>query len=200
MENDLKRVLAYRRSRISASSSSASGSRSPSRRNGLDAAAALALTAALFHALNHAVQEPAVLRRRRGADRDRRARHGAGSAASSTACPRPGCSCWSAAWRSPALPPLNGFVSEWLMLQAILLQPAASAMGAEAAGAGRRRDARARRGAGRGLLRPRVRRRLPRPPAKRRGGGGARGRPLLARGDGRARRALPARRRLSRPS
>ena len=38
-----------------------------------------------------------------------------------------------------ALPPFNGFVSEWLTFQAILLGPAIAAWGAEAAGAGGRR-------------------------------------------------------------
>ena len=42
-----------------------------------------------------------------------------------------------------ALPPLNGFVSEWLTFQAILLEPAAAVVGPEVPGAGGRRAARA---------------------------------------------------------
>ncbi len=45
------------------------------------------------------------------------------SAASSTACRRRRSSSWSAASAISALPPLNGFVSEWLTFQAILLSP-----------------------------------------------------------------------------
>ena len=70
------------RSRISASSLSALGLALAFKANGMPAAAALALTAALFHVLqSFPVQEPAVLRRRRGAHCDRRARHGKVSAA-----------------------------------------------------------------------------------------------------------------------
>ena len=68
------------------------------------------------------LQEPAVLRRRRRADRDGRARHGASR--------RPHPSHAAHRLRVPgrcmaisALPPLNGFVSEWLTFQAILLSP-----------------------------------------------------------------------------
>ena len=64
-----------------------------------------------------------------------------------------------------ALPPLNGFVSEWLIFQAILISPAPAAMGAQAHGAGGRRHAGAGGGAVGGLLRPRLRRPLPRPAA-----------------------------------
>ena len=69
-----------------------------------------------------AVQEPAVLRRRRRAGRDRRARHGASRRpdpphAADRFAFLVGCVAIS------ALPPLNGFVSEWLTFQAILLSP-----------------------------------------------------------------------------
>ena len=55
-----------------------------------------------------------------------------------------------------ALPPLNGFVSEWLTFQAILLSPDAAAMGPEVPGAGGRRAC------------SRSRRRSPRPASSRR--------------------------------
>ena len=87
MENDLKRLLAYSTIENIGIIFVGLGLALAFQANGMTAAAALALTAALFHVLNHSlVQEPAVLRRRRRADRDRRARHGASSAASSTAC------------------------------------------------------------------------------------------------------------------
>ncbi len=145
---------------------------------------------ALFHVFNHcAVQEPAVLRRRR------------------RAAPPPASATWSArrpdpphAGRPPslflvgcvaisALPPLNGFVSEWLTFQAILLSPAAAAMGPEARWC--RRSARCwrcrRRSPPPASSRPSASPssaapRSPRPRAR------ARGRPLLARGDVRPRR------------
>ena len=128
------------RSRTSASSSSASASRSPSRPTRMTGAAALALTAALFHVLNHSLFK-SLLFFGAGAvlDRHRRARHGAPRRADpSHAADRVRCS-WSAASAISALPPLNGFVSEWLTFQAILLSPDAAAMGAEVPGAGGRR-------------------------------------------------------------
>ena len=64
-----------------------------------------------------------------------------------------------------ALPPLNGFVSEWLTFQAILVEPAAAAMGPALHDPGGRRAARAVGGARRRLLRQGLRRRLPRPAA-----------------------------------
>ena len=69
------------------------------------------------------VQEPAVLRRRRRAHRDRRARHGApGRPHPSHAAHRVRLS-GRARSAISALPPFNGFVSEWLTFQAILLSP-----------------------------------------------------------------------------
>ncbi len=76
-----------------------------------------------------------------------------------------------------ALPPLNGFVSEWLTFQAILLSPQFARLGAEAARSGRGRAARAVGGAGCGLLRQGVRHHLPRSTPLARGGRRARDRP-----------------------
>ena len=69
-----------------------------------------------------AVQEPLVLRLRRRARRNARARHGASGRAHPSHAAHGlrfliGCVAIS------ALPPLNGFVSEWLTFQAILLSP-----------------------------------------------------------------------------
>ena len=78
MQRDLKRVLAYRRSRISGSSSRPRPRAGVQGRRHGAAAAALALTAGTVSCLqSFAVQEPAVLRRRQRAQRDRHARHGA---------------------------------------------------------------------------------------------------------------------------
>ena len=64
-----------------------------------------------------------------------------------------------------ALPPLNGFVSEWLMFQAILLSPHLPQWGLKTAVPAVGRPAGAGRGAGGRLFRPGLRRRLPRPAA-----------------------------------
>ena len=90
-----------------------------------------------------------------------------------------------------ALPPLNGFVSEWLTFQAILLSPRLDAWALKllvpAVGALLALSA----ALGRGLLRQGVRRHLPRPAAHAGGRGGARDRPLLTSGHVRPRRPLP---------
>ena len=68
-----------------------------------------------------------------------------------------------------ALPPLNGFVSEWLLFQAVIAAPALPAGGAAVCLAGDRRHAGAGRGPGGGLLRARLRHGVSRPAAQRRG-------------------------------
>ncbi|MGE3284181.1 MAG: hydrogenase 4 subunit B [Alphaproteobacteria bacterium] len=124
MQHDLKRLLAYHTVENIGIIFTGLGMALAFRANGMQAAAALALTAALFHVLNHMLFKSllffgsgAVL----GAtgERDMEQLGGlihtmpltafaflAGSAAIS------------------ALPPLNGFASEWLIFQAILLSPA----------------------------------------------------------------------------
>ena len=78
MQHDLKRLLAYHTVENIGIIFIGLGLALAFKAFDMPAAAALALTAGLLHVFNHsAVQEPAVLRRRRGADRDRRARHGA---------------------------------------------------------------------------------------------------------------------------
>lgn len=123
MENDLKRVLAYSTIENIGLVFVGLGLALAFRANGLPAAAALALTAALFHALNHALFKSALF-------------FGAGAVLTATGERRMerlgglihrmpvtsvvvlvGCAAIS------ALPPLNGFASEWLAFQAILLSP-----------------------------------------------------------------------------
>lgn len=97
--------------------------------NGLDTAAALALTAALFHALNHALFKGLLFL-------------GAGAVVSATGArdlerlgglihlmPTTAAVMLVGAAAISALPPLNGFASEWLTFQAILLSPALSPWG-----------------------------------------------------------------------
>ncbi|WP_393988783.1 hydrogenase 4 subunit B [Xanthobacter sediminis] len=92
--------------------------------NGLEAAGALALTAGLFHALNHALFKSLLF-------------FGAGAVLGATGArdleqlgglihrmPVTGAVMLVGAAAISALPPLNGFASEWLTFQAILLSPA----------------------------------------------------------------------------
>lgn len=99
------------------------------RANGMEAAAALAFTAALFHALNHAVMKSLLF-------------FGAGAVLTATGSRQMGM-LGGLIHRMPvtslvvlvgcvaiaALPPLNGFASEWLIFQAILLSPELPAWG-----------------------------------------------------------------------
>lgn len=93
------------------------------RANGFQAGAALALTAALFHALNHTVFKSLLF-------------FGAGSVLSETGTrdmealgglihrmPRTALAFLIGSAAIAGLPPLNGFASEWLTFQAILLRP-----------------------------------------------------------------------------
>jgi len=123
MEHDLKRLLAYHTVEnigiifIGLGLALAFGA------NDLHVAAALALTAALFHVFNHAVFKillfcgsGAVLAAT--GERDMEKLGGLIHRMPQTAfCFLVGCAAIS------ALPPLNGFVSEWLTFQAILLHP-----------------------------------------------------------------------------
>jgi NADH:ubiquinone oxidoreductase subunit 5 (subunit L)/multisubunit Na+/H+ antiporter MnhA subunit len=93
------------------------------RGNGMKAAAALAMTAALFHVLNHSLFKSLLF-------------FGAGSILHATGerameklggllnrMPATGLLFLVGSVAISALPPLNGFASEWLMLQTILLSP-----------------------------------------------------------------------------
>ena len=91
--------------------------------NGFSAAAALAATAALFHALNHSLFK-SLLFLGAGAvvtatgTRDVEALGGLIKRMPTTAVVMLG-----GAFAASALPPLNGFVSEWMIFQAVLLSP-----------------------------------------------------------------------------
>jgi formate hydrogenlyase subunit 3/multisubunit Na+/H+ antiporter MnhD subunit len=124
MEHDLKRLLAYHTVENIGIIFIGLGLAMAFRSNGLPAGAALALTAALFHVFNHSVFKSLLF-------------FGSGAVATATGerdmehlgglihrMPQTafvflvGCAAIS------ALPPLNGFVSEWLTFQAIVLHPA----------------------------------------------------------------------------
>ncbi len=123
MEHDLKRLLAYHTVENIGIIFIGLGLAMAFRANGLEVAAALALTAALFHVFNHSLFKSLLF-------------FGSGAVLNATGerdmeklgglihrMPRTaflflvGCAAIS------ALPPLNGFVSEWLTFQAILLHP-----------------------------------------------------------------------------
>lgn len=91
--------------------------------NGMGAAAALAMTAALLHALNHSLFKTLLF-------------FGAGAVLNATGrrdceamgglihrMPQTAVFVLGGALAISALPPLNGFVSEWMLFQAILLSP-----------------------------------------------------------------------------
>jgi NADH:ubiquinone oxidoreductase subunit 5 (subunit L)/multisubunit Na+/H+ antiporter MnhA subunit len=123
MERDLKRMLAYSTVENVGIIFIGLGLALAFQANGMTAAAALAVTAAFLHAFNHSIYKSLLF-------------FGAGAVLTATGerdmeklggliHPMPqtafvvlvGCGAIS------ALPPLNGFVSEWLLFQAILISP-----------------------------------------------------------------------------
>src|SRR5450759_4496267 len=123
MEKDLKRLLAYSTIENVGIIFVSLGLALAFKANAMPAAAALAMTAALFHVLNHSIFKSllffgsgAVLTATGERDMEHLGGliHGMPLTAFTFLV---GCMAIS------ALPPLNGFVSEWLIFQAILLSP-----------------------------------------------------------------------------
>ncbi|MBV8835895.1 MAG: hydrogenase 4 subunit B [Alphaproteobacteria bacterium] len=123
MESDLKRVLAYSTIENIGIIFAALGLALAFKAFGLGVAAALALTAALLHVFNHALMKSLLF-------------CGAGAVLASTherdmeklgglihRMPKTAFIMLIGATAISALPPLNGFVSEWLTFQSILLSP-----------------------------------------------------------------------------
>jgi hydrogenase-4 component B len=123
MEHDLKRLLAYHTVENIGIIFIGLGLALAFRAHGMPSAAALALTAALFHVLNHSVFKSLLF-------------FGAGAVLSSTGerdmehlgglihrMPATAFAFLVGCVAISALPPFNGFVSEWLTFQAILLSP-----------------------------------------------------------------------------
>ncbi len=124
MDADLKRVLAYSTIENIGLIFVGLGLAYAFRASGLDAAAALAMTAALLHVFNHALFKSLLF-------------FGSGAVLTATGerrlnrlggllnrMPATGLFMLVGAAAISALPPLNGFVSEWMILQAVLLSPA----------------------------------------------------------------------------
>ena len=129
METDLKRVLAYSTIENVGIIFAALGLSLAFKADGLPGAAALALTAALFHAFNHMVFKSVLF-------------FGAGAVITATGeqdmeklgglvhrMPRSSAAFLVASLSISALPPFNGFVSEWLTFQSILVSPHLERMG-----------------------------------------------------------------------
>jgi hydrogenase-4 component B len=124
VQTDLKRVLAYSTIENIGVVFVALGLSLGFLANGFRVASALAMTAALFHVLNHSLFKSLLF-------------FGAGAVLTSTGerdmgklggllnrMPATGLFMLVGCAAISALPPLNGFVSEWLVFQAILLSPA----------------------------------------------------------------------------
>jgi formate hydrogenlyase subunit 3/multisubunit Na+/H+ antiporter MnhD subunit len=123
MQHDLKRLLAYHTVENIGIIYIGLGLALAFRANGLITPAALALTAALFHVLNHSLFKSLLF-------------FGSGAVLSATGLrdmeqlgglihrmPKTAFAFLVGCVAISALPPLNGFVSEWLTFQAILLSP-----------------------------------------------------------------------------
>jgi hydrogenase-4 component B len=123
MQNDIKRVLAYSTIENIGLVFVGLGLALAFEANGMRTAAALAMTAALFHAFNHMLFKSLLF-------------FGAGAVLTTTGerrmeqlggllnrMPVTGLTFLIGAAAISALPPLNGFASEWLILQSILLSP-----------------------------------------------------------------------------
>ncbi|MFL5288191.1 MAG: hydrogenase 4 subunit B [Rhodopila sp.] len=123
MERDLKRLLAYSTVENIGIVFIGLGLALAFRANGFNAGAALALTASLFHALNHTLFKSLLF-------------FGAGAVLNATGqrdmetmgglihrMPRTAVAFLVGCAAISALPPLNGFASEWLTFQAVLLHP-----------------------------------------------------------------------------
>lgn len=123
LQRDLKRLLAYSTVENVGIIFIGLGLALAFKANGLAWAAALAFTAALFHALNHSLFKILLF-------------FGAGATLTSTGerdieklgglikrMPQTAFVVLGGSVAISALPPLNGFVSEWLMFQAILVSP-----------------------------------------------------------------------------
>lgn len=123
MERDLKRLLAYSTVENIGIIFVALGLALAFKANGVTLGVTLALTAALFHALNHTVFKSLLF-------------FGAGAVLHATGernmerlgglihrMPRSAAAMLVGCLAIAALPPLNGFASEWLLFQAILLRP-----------------------------------------------------------------------------
>ena len=183
MQHDLKRLLAYHTVENIGIIFIGLGLALAFQANGLPLAAALALTAALFHVFNHSLFKSLLF-------------FGAGAVLTATGerdmehlgglihrMPQTAFVFLVGCVAISALPPLNGFVSEWLTFQAILLSPALPLWGLKIMVPAVGGAARAVGGARGRLLRQGLWRDVSRPAADAGGRDRQRDRPFFARGD-----------------
>ena len=198
MQHDLKRLLAYHTVENIGIIYIGLGLALAFSAFDMPAAAALALTAALLHTFNHSLFKSLLFL-------------GAGAVLTATGerdmehlgglihrMPQTAFAFLVGCVAISALPPFNGFVSEWLTFQAILAQSPVAVLGIEDIGAGGRRPARAFRRAGRRMLHQSLRRQLSRTAADDCGRARSRDRSALGCGNVCARCAVPARRHFAR--
>ena len=140
MQHDLKRLLAYHTVENIGIIFIGLGLALAFESGGLHTAAALAFVAALFHVFNHSLFKSLLF-------------YGAGAVLTATGerdmgrlgglthrMPITAFTFLVGSMAISALPPLNGFVSEWLTFQAILVSPQLGAMGSEVSDSDRWRD------------------------------------------------------------
>ena len=198
MQHDLKRLLAYHTVENIGIIYIGLGLALGFKVFGMPAAAALALTAGLLHTFNHSLFKSLLF-------------FGAGAVLSATGerdmdrlgglihnMPRTAFVFLVGCVAISALPPFNGFVSEWLTFQAILLSPVAPSWVLKISGARGRGGAGAVGRARRCLLLQGVRHNLPWTASNGRGERRSGGRPVRTRRDGDPVGALSSRRRVSR--
>lgn len=123
MEVDIKRVLAYSTVENLGLVFIGVGLALAFKANGMGAAAGLAMTAALMHALNHALFKTLLFLAAGAVLTATGARDMGKLGGLLNLMPATGLAMLVGCVAISALPPLNGFVSEWLILQAVLLGP-----------------------------------------------------------------------------
>ena len=198
METDLKRILANSTVENIGVVFAGLGLALAFRADAMPGAAALALTAALFHAFNHSLFKSLLFL-------------GSGAVLTATGerdigklgglihrMPATAVAVLAGCVAIAALPPFNGFASEWLTFQAILQKSGAVPVGPQDIRARRGRPAGAVGGARRGMLRAGLRNSLSRPSPVDRKCRGEGSRACVARADAPARGALLPRRHPSR--
>lgn len=123
MERDLKRLLAYSTIENIGVIFVGLGLALAFRTNGMEWAAALALTAALFHVLNHSLFKSLLFFGAGAVVTATRTRDMEGLGGLIHRMPVTSFTFLVGSAAIAALPPLNGFVSEWLVFQAVLQSP-----------------------------------------------------------------------------
>ncbi len=126
IQSDLKKLLAYSTIENIGIIFIALGLALAFKANGMALPAALAFTAALFHVFNHSLFKSLLFLARALCSTPPASATSNVSEGLFIPCPRTAFVFLGACLAISALPPLNGFVSEWLIFQAVLLSPSLS--------------------------------------------------------------------------